>query len=54
MKVTFADQRPQGSFALAIPVRGEDMLTQRLSGLDDASRRILTAPVAVTMSACSS
>ena len=40
MKVTFADQRPQGSYALAIPVRGEDMLNDRLAGLDEAARRL--------------
>ncbi len=40
MKVTFAAQRPEGSYALAIPVRGEDMLADRLSGLDEAARRL--------------
>ncbi len=40
MKVTFAAQRPEGSFALAIPVRGEDMLNDRLAGLDEAARRL--------------
>ena len=40
MKVTFADTRPSGSYALAIPVRGEDMLSERLSGLDEAARTL--------------
>ena len=40
MKVTFCDQRPEGSYALAIPVRGEDMLGDRLAGLDEAARRL--------------
>ncbi|MFN3943981.1 MAG: leucyl aminopeptidase [Allosphingosinicella sp.] len=40
MKVTFADQRPGGAYALAIPVRGDDMLTDRLAGFDDAARRL--------------
>ena len=40
MKVSFADTRPTGSYALAIPVRGEDMLSDRLSGLDDAARTL--------------
>jgi leucyl aminopeptidase len=40
MKVTFAAQRPEGSYALAIPVRSEDMLSDRLAGLDEAARRL--------------
>ena len=40
MKVTFADTRPSGSYALAIPVRGEDMLSDRLAGLDEAARTL--------------
>jgi leucyl aminopeptidase len=40
MKVTFAAQRPEGSYALAIPVRGEDMLSERLAALDEAARRL--------------
>ncbi|HEX8217152.1 MAG TPA: leucyl aminopeptidase [Allosphingosinicella sp.] len=40
MKVTFAAERPQGSYALALPVRGEDMLSDRLAGLDEAARRL--------------
>lgn len=40
MKVSFAARRPQGSFALAIPVRGEDMLSERLSDLDERARTL--------------
>ncbi len=40
MKVTFAATRPEGSYALAIPVRGDDMLTDRLASLDEAGRRL--------------
>jgi leucyl aminopeptidase len=40
MKVTFAAQRPSGAYALAIPVRGEDMLADRLRGLDEAGRTL--------------
>lgn len=40
MKVSFAAQRPQGSYALAIPVRDEDMVANRLGGLDEASRAL--------------
>ena len=40
MKVTFAAQRPDGSYALAIPVRGDDMLNDRLTGLDEGARRL--------------
>ena len=38
MKVSFANQRPSGAYALAIPVWGEDMLADRLAGLDEAAR----------------
>jgi len=38
LKVSFAAKRPQGAYALAIPVRGEDMLHDRLAGLDEAAR----------------
>jgi leucyl aminopeptidase len=40
VKVSFADTRPGGSYALAIPVRGEDMLSDRLNGLDEAARTL--------------
>jgi leucyl aminopeptidase len=40
MKVTFAAARPEGSYALALLVRGDDNLADRLSGLDEAARRL--------------
>jgi leucyl aminopeptidase len=40
MKVSFAAQRPTGSYALAIPVWGEDMLADRLTSLDEAGRTL--------------
>ena len=40
MKVTFAAERPEGPYALAIPLRGEDMLTDRLTGLEEGARRL--------------
>ncbi len=40
MKVSFADTRPSGSYALAIPVWGEDMLSDRLNGLDETARTL--------------
>jgi leucyl aminopeptidase len=40
MKVSFAAQRPQGSYALAIPVWGEDMLVDRLGRLDEPARTL--------------
>jgi leucyl aminopeptidase len=40
VKVSFADTRPSGSYALAIPVWGEDMLSDRLSGLDEGARTL--------------
>ena len=40
IKVSFAAQRPEGAYALAIPVRSEDMLHERLTGLDDAARTL--------------
>lgn len=40
MKVTFAEQRPEGAYALAIPVRGEDMLSDRLAWLDEPARQL--------------
>jgi len=38
IKVNFAAQRPQGLYALAIPVRSDDMLHDRLADLDEAGR----------------
>ena len=40
IKVSFAAKRPGGAYALAIPVRGEDMLHDRLAGLDEAARSL--------------
>src|SRR5687768_1375727 len=40
LKVSFAKKRPSGSYALAIPVWGEDMLADRLAGLDEAGRKL--------------
>jgi leucyl aminopeptidase len=40
LKVSFASQRPTGSYALAIPVWSEDMLHERLSGLAEAARTL--------------
>ncbi|MGF1550590.1 MAG: leucyl aminopeptidase [Sphingomonadaceae bacterium] len=40
MKISFSSARPQGSYALAIPVRDEDMLADRLGGLDETAARL--------------
>lgn len=40
MKVTFADRRPSGSFALALPLWGENVLADRLGELDEAGRKL--------------
>ncbi len=40
IKVSFAAKRPGGAYALAVPVRGEDMLHDRLAGLDEAARTL--------------
>ena len=40
IKVSFAAQRPKGAYALAIPVRSEDMLHDRLAGFDEAARTL--------------
>jgi len=40
IKVSFAARRPEGAYALAIPVRGEDMLHDRLDGFDEAARAL--------------
>jgi leucyl aminopeptidase len=40
LKVSFAKKRPAGSYALAIPVWGEDMLADRLASLDEAGRKL--------------
>ncbi len=40
MKISFAAQRPEGSYALAIPVWSEDMLMDRLGSLDETARML--------------
>src|SRR5688572_4714052 len=40
IKVSFAAKRPGGAYALAIPVRSEDMLHDRLAGLDEPARTL--------------
>jgi len=40
MNVQFASTRPAGAYALALPVRGDDLLADRLAGLPDASRTL--------------
>ncbi len=40
IKVSFAAARPDGPYALAIPMRSEDMLHERLAWLDEAARTL--------------
>jgi leucyl aminopeptidase len=40
LKVSFTDRRPEGAYALAIPVRGEDMLEARLETLAEPARKL--------------
>jgi leucyl aminopeptidase len=40
LKISFASQRPTGSFALALTMWSEDMLNDRLSGLPDGTRSL--------------
>ena len=40
IKVSFAASRPKGAYALAIPVRGEDNVADRLGGLDEPARTL--------------
>ncbi len=40
IQIRFAATRPDGAYALAIPVRGEDMLHDRLQGFDDPARTL--------------
>jgi leucyl aminopeptidase len=40
MKVSFASDRPAGSYALAIPMWSEDMLSDRLAGLAEPARTL--------------
>jgi len=41
IKVSFAASRPSGAYALAVPVRGEENVADRLGGLDEAARALL-------------
>jgi leucyl aminopeptidase len=43
IKVSFAAERPKGAYALAVPVRSEDKVADRLGGLDDAARALATS-----------
>ena len=40
MKISFASDRPAGAYALALPVWSEDMVADRLGGLDPAARAV--------------
>ena len=40
IKVSFAPTRPEGAYALAVPVRSEDMLHDRLAHLDERARTL--------------
>jgi leucyl aminopeptidase len=40
LKISFASERPAGSYALAIPVWSEDMLNDRLTALDGPARTV--------------
>jgi leucyl aminopeptidase len=40
IKVSFAASRPQGAYALAIPVRGGETVADRLGGLDEPARTL--------------
>jgi leucyl aminopeptidase len=40
MKIRFANERPAGAYALALPVWSEDMIADRLAGLDPATRAL--------------
>jgi leucyl aminopeptidase len=40
MKVSFAIRRPEGNYALAIPVWGEEMIADRLADLDESARAL--------------
>ncbi len=43
MKVTFADERPSGSYALAIPVRSDESLAERVASLGEHARLVSSA-----------
>jgi leucyl aminopeptidase len=40
IKMSFAGSRPDGAYALAVPVRSEEMVADRLDGLDAAARAL--------------
>jgi leucyl aminopeptidase len=40
LKVSFADRRPEGAYALAIPAWSEDMISERLSGFAEPARTL--------------
>ncbi|HYE27213.1 MAG TPA: leucyl aminopeptidase [Allosphingosinicella sp.] len=40
MKISFANQRPAGAYALALPVWSEDMIADRLGGLEPGARTV--------------
>jgi leucyl aminopeptidase len=40
MKIVFANERPEGAYALALPVWGDGALADRLAGLDEPSRSL--------------
>ena len=40
MKISFASERPAGTYALALPVWTEDMISDRLGSLDPAARAV--------------
>jgi len=40
MKISFASERPAGSYALALPVWSEDMVSDRLAGIDPGARAV--------------
>src|SRR3954462_15937815 len=42
IKVSFAASRPKGAYALAVPVRSEEMVADRLGGLDAATRVLVS------------
>jgi leucyl aminopeptidase len=46
MKVTFANERPDGSYALAIPLRSDEKLGERLNWLNETERGLVVDAVA--------
>ena len=40
MKIAFANQRPAGAYALALPVWSEDLISDRLAGFDAGTRTV--------------